>query len=186
MENLGKKVGYLKGLMEGMAFDVETPNRKLMRGVVDLLEELSDRVESLDKQMDEINEYVDSIDEDVSTLMDEDWDEEDDFFDDDDDDAEDFDEDRFDGGESRLRLLGPDEPDEPVKQNKPVKSDEPDEPGEEENALAGNLCPECHFLFVTSLKDAEGSRYVCPNCGKKVVPMPLTGENAPLAKPVEE
>ena len=30
MENLGKKVGFLKGLMEGMSFDTDSANGKLV------------------------------------------------------------------------------------------------------------------------------------------------------------
>ena len=44
MENLGKKVGFLKGLMEGMSYDTESANGKLMAGIVGLLGDLSDRV----------------------------------------------------------------------------------------------------------------------------------------------
>ena len=49
MENLGKKVGYLKGLMEGMDIDAGSANGKLMAGIVELLGELSDRVEVIDE-----------------------------------------------------------------------------------------------------------------------------------------
>ncbi len=37
MDNLGKKVGFLKGLMEGMSFDSSSANGKLMSGIVDRL-----------------------------------------------------------------------------------------------------------------------------------------------------
>ena len=171
MENLGKKVGYLKGLMEGAAFDTDSANGKLMSAIVELLGDLSDRVEAIDESLEDLNDYVESIDEDLTELEGAREDELDDIFgdDDEDDEDEDFDDMLFDDSEDKLHLLRPAEPAEP-----------------EEDSLAGNLCPECHSMFVTSLKDAEGAEYICPNCKKRVRPIPLTPENAPIAKPVEE
>ena len=68
MENLGKKVGFLKGLMEGMSFDTDSANGKLMAGIVDLLGDLSDRVEAIDELLEDLNDYVESIDEDLTEL----------------------------------------------------------------------------------------------------------------------
>ena len=171
MDNLGKKVGFLKGLMEGMSFDSSSANGKLMSGIVDLLGELSDRVEAIDELLEDLNDYVESIDEDLTELEGEREEDLEDFFDDDDDDDdEEFDDDMlFDDSEDKLHLLRPAEPEK-----------------EEEDSLAGNLCPECHAMFVTSLKDAGDREYICPHCGKRVHPIPLTPENAPVAKPVDE
>lgn len=171
MENLGKKIGFLKGLMEGMSFDTDSANGKLMSGIVDLLGDLSDRVEAIDEMLEDLNDYVESIDEDL-TELESDRDDEDmeDFFDDDDDD-EDFDDedDMFDDGEDKLHLL------------RPAESD----PAEEES-LAGNLCPKCNRMFFTSLKDGGDTEYICPHCGERIRPMPLTPENAPIAKPAKD
>ena len=167
MDNLGKKVGFLKGLMEGMSFDSSSANGKLMSGIVDLLGELSDRVEAIDELLEDLNDYVESIDEDLTELegtRDEDLNN---LFD---EAGEDYDDDMlFADSEDKLHLLRPAEPEK-----------------EEEDSLAGNLCPECHAMFVTSLKDAGDREYICPHCGKRVHPIPLTPENAPIAKPVEE
>lgn len=168
MENLGKKVGFLKGLMEGMSFDTDSANGKLMAGIVGLLGDLSDRVEAIDELLEDLNDYVESIDEDLTELEGVREDDMDDMFDDDDDD--DFDDVMFNSGEDKLHLL------------RPTQSETP---AEEENSLAGNLCPECHAMFVTSLNDPEGSEYICPNCKKQVRPVPLSPENAVIAKPVE-
>ena len=168
MDNLGKKVGFLKGLMEGMDFDTNTANGKLMAGIVDLLGDLSDRVEAIDELLEDLNDYVESIDEDLTELegaREDDMD----FFDDEDGDDDDFDDVMFNDSEDKLHLLRPAEPAEP-----------------EEDSLAGNLCPECRAMFVTSLKDPEGSEYICPHCKKQVRPVPLSPENAPIAKPVEK
>ena len=167
MENLGKKVGFLKGLMEGMSFDTDSTSGKLTSGIVDLLGDLCDRVEAIDELLADLNDYVESIDEDLTELEGE-RDDEDDFFDDEDDDDKDFD-DVFDGGEDKLHLLRPTENDEP-----------------QEEALAGNLCPECRRMFFTSLKDDADAEYICPHCGKRVRPEALTPDNAPIARPTDD
>jgi len=171
MENLGKKVGFLKGLMEGMSYDTSSADGKLMAGIVDLLGELSDRVEAIDELLEDLNDYVESIDEDLTELEGEREEDLDGFFDgdDEDEDDEEYDDMLFDDSEDKLHLL------------RPAQREEP-----EEESLAGNLCPECHALFATALNDAEGTRYICPSCGKTVTPIPLTPENAPVAKPADK
>ncbi len=163
MENLSKKVGYLKGLLEGLQRD-DGVDGKLMAGIVDLLGDLTDRVEAMDELLDDLNDYVESIDEDLTEL--EGGEGFSDFLED--EDEEDFD-DVFDDGEDKLHLLQP----------TPA-------PAPEEEALAGNLCPKCSRMFFTSLEDGEGAEYVCPHCGERIKPMPLTPDNAPIAKPVKE
>ena len=144
MENLSKKVGFLKGLMEGMRFDGDGGAQgKLLSGIVELLSDLSDRVEAMDELLDDLNDYVESIDEDLTELEGARDDELEDYFDDDDE-EEDFD-DVFDGGEDKLHLL------------QPAKSG-----GEREESLAGNLCPKCGRMFFTALDDAEGADQVSP------------------------
>ena len=166
MENLGKKVGFLKGLMEGMSFETDSANGKLMAGIVGLLGDLSDRVEAIDDLLEDLNDYVESIDEDLSELEGAGDDEMEDYFDEDVD--EDLD-DMFDDGEDKLHLL------------RPAREEAP-----QEDSLAGNLCPECHAMFVTSLSDPEDAEYICPNCKKQVRPVPLSPENAVVTKPVEK
>lgn len=172
MENLSKKVGYLKGLMEGMEFDASTANGKLMAGIVDLLGELSDRVEIMDELLDDLNDYVESIDDDLSELESErdDGDLPDDFFGEDED--EDFEAD-FGEGEDQLHLLHHGE-------------DVIDEYDDDPEALAGNLCPQCNRMFFTSLEDPEDAEYLCPHCNERIQPVALTPENAPIARPIEE
>ena len=166
MENLGKKVGFLKGLLEGMDFEDDAVNGKLMSGIVDLLGDLSDRVEAIDELLDDLNDYVESIDDDLSELEGERDEAMDDFFD---DEADDEDFDGSFGGEDKLHLLRPAE-------TAPAR----------EESLAGNLCPKCDRMFFTALDDAEGAEYLCPHCGERVKPVALTPDNAPIAKPIEE
>ena len=169
MENLGKRVGYLKGLMEGMDIDKESAHGKLMTGIVALLGDLSDRVEALDELMDDLNDYVESIDDDLSELEGERGADDFDFSEDDVEDDEDYD-DAFGSGEDQLHLLHPAE----------------EEEGDEEEALAGNLCPKCSRMFFTALGNADDAEYICPHCGERIRPLPLTPDNAPIAKPAED
>ena len=167
MENLGKKVGFLKGLMEGASYDTNDAKGKLIAGIVDLLGDLSDRVEAMDELLADLNDYVESIDEDLTELEGE-RDDLDDMFDDEDD--EDYDDDMmFDDGEDKLHLLRPERDDAP-----------------EEESLAGNLCPKCSRMFFTSLSDDADAEYICPHCGERIRPVALTPDNAPIAKPAEK
>ena len=166
MENLSKKVGYLKGLLEGMDIDASSANGKLMAGIVDLLSELSDRVEVMDELLDDLNDYVESIDDDLAELEGERRE--------DDDEDEDFD-DAFGDGEDKLHLLRP-------REEAPAEDGEDDGP----DALAGKLCPKCQKMFFTALDDGEEDEYICPHCGERIVPVPLTPDNAPIAKPVDK
>ena len=175
MENLSKKVGYLKGLMEGMDIDAGSTNGKLVAGIVDLISELSDRVEAMDEMLDDLNDYVESIDDDLAELEGERRDDDD--FNIMDDDDEDFD-DAFGDGEDKLHLLRPSEADDAEDKAEDKEDDAPD-------ALAGKLCPKCSRMFFTALEDGEDDEYICPHCGERIVPVPLTPDNAPIAKPVE-
>lgn len=172
MENLSRKVGYLKGLMEGMDLDQNSANGKLLAGIVELLAELSDRVEAMDDLLDDLNDYVESIDDDLAELEGEHGD---DFgFMDDDDEDEDFD-DAFGDGEDKLHLLRPGED---------ADDEAEDADGDDPGSLAGKLCPKCGRMFFTALEDGEDAEYLCPHCGERVRAVPLTPDNAPIAGPL--
>ena len=168
MENLGKKVGYLKGLMEGMDFSDSPSTGKLMSAMAALMEAMAERLETLEEVVDDLNDYVESIDDDLA-LLEGNPDEEFNIMDADDDDFEDF-EDDFETGEDQLHLL---------------HGSKADEEDDELETLAGSICPECGKMFFVGTNDPEGSIYACPHCGEKVTPAPLTSENAPIARPEE-
>lgn len=169
MENLGKKVGYLKGLMEGMDFSNDPSMGKLFGAMADLLGELSDRVEGVEELMEDLNDYVESIDDDLAELEGKGGD--DDFHYIDDDEYEDAFYDDMEPAEDQLHLLG-------------GKDNEEEEP--EVETLAGSICPECMRMFFVGVNDPEDAKYDCPHCGKRVSPEALTPENAPIARPVSD
>ena len=166
MNSLGKRVGYLKGLMEGMTFS-DPAQEKLTQAMVELLSELSDRVEGMDDLLEDLNDYVESIDDDLAELE---GDRDGGFsiLDDDELDDEEYLDD-LDGDADHLHLIG-------------GKSDSA-EPAAD--TLAGAVCPDCEHMFFVGADDPEGSLYTCPHCGHNVTPAPLTPENAPIARPVD-
>jgi hypothetical protein len=97
---LKEKAAYLKGLAEGLDFDKETKEGKLIAALIDLTAELCEAVEVLDADMDELvdevvelREYIEEIDDDLNDVEEfldeevdlEDWDDEDEDEDEDDD-----------------------------------------------------------------------------------------------------
>ena len=80
----------------------------------------------------------------------------------------------FGASEDKLHLLRPGE-------------NPPEDRGKDEgDALAGKLCPKCGRMFFTALEDGENDEYLCPHCGERIKPVPLTPENAPIAKPIPQ
>ena len=168
MKETAKKVGYLKGLLEGMNFESDSANGRILHCIADLLGDLTDRADTLDEVIADLNDYVESIDDDLSALEDDAGNAPYDFLDEENDDYEDDD---FEGGEDRLHLL---------------RNDASDEPEDDNESLAGALCPKCSRMFFVSMSDPENSVYDCPHCAATITPIPLTPDNAPIARPKTE
>jgi hypothetical protein len=75
---ISEKVAYIKGLAENAGFDENDSKDKVLKAVIDVLEDIAGAV-------GEINEQLDAVDEDLATLE-EDFYEDDEFCDDYDDD----------------------------------------------------------------------------------------------------
>ena len=98
---LSEKAAYLKGLMDGIKLDTEKDENRLLKAVVDLIQDMAVSIDDLEDnaiavsdELDEIEENLDAIDE---YLMDDD-DEDDDYMDYDDE-GYDLGDDDFDYGE---------------------------------------------------------------------------------------
>ena len=83
--DLNAKAAYIKGLMEGMNFDVNTNEGKLISAMLGLLEDLAEQVIEHDNELSQVYDELDAIDEDMDDLEsvvydvdDEDYDDEDD------------------------------------------------------------------------------------------------------------
>ena len=97
---LAEKAAYLKGLMDGIKLDTEKDENRLLKAVVDLLQDMAISIDDLEDnaiavsdELDEIEEKLDAIDE---YLMDEDDEDFDDYEDYDDDLDYDLGDDDFD------------------------------------------------------------------------------------------
>ena len=63
-----EKVAYLKGLMEGLSVDETSKEGKILKAVVDVLDDLAVSVEDLEDYTAELTEQVDAVDEDLDSL----------------------------------------------------------------------------------------------------------------------
>lgn len=85
-----EKVAYLKGLVEGLGVDEATKEGRIIKAVVEVLDDIALTVSDMEDGMSEISEQVDAIDEDLEDL------EKDFYGDEDGDDDEDEDDDDSD------------------------------------------------------------------------------------------
>ncbi|MDD4124947.1 MAG: hypothetical protein PHW77_04385 [Eubacteriales bacterium] len=69
--NVAEKAAYIKGLMEGMKFNTETDEGKLIKNIVDLLEDLSLSVQDLEDETATLGDYIDEIDQDLGEVEEE-------------------------------------------------------------------------------------------------------------------
>ena len=137
---LAEKAAYLKGLMDGIKLDTEKDENRLLKAVVDLLQDMAVSIDDLEDnaiavsdELDEIEENLDAIDE---YLMDEDEDDEDDY-----EDFDDFDDDLdYDLGDDDFDY--------------------------DEDPVYEVTCPKCGEIHQFSEKDLlEGSK-PCSKCGE--------------------
>lgn len=99
MQDLVKKVSYLKGLAEGFKLDESKDENKLIKGILDCLEMVSDELNIIQTDFNQLEEYVNMVDDDLSDLEmifenDDLWDDDD--FDEDDDSYTDYNDDWLD------------------------------------------------------------------------------------------
>lgn len=87
--NLTEKVSYLKGLTDGLGIDETKPENKIIKAMIDILDDLALTVSDLEDSFEILGEQVDAIDEDLDDL--ECFIFEDDDFSDDDEDEEYYD-----------------------------------------------------------------------------------------------
>lgn len=68
MMTVTEKVAYLKGLVEGLDFDKDEKETKVLNAVLDVLEDLALTVSDLDDEMELVTEQLDAVDEDLADL----------------------------------------------------------------------------------------------------------------------
>ncbi len=85
--DIKEKVAYIKGLTDGLKLNESDDTVKVLKAVIDLLEDVSDEITDLGELYDELSMQVDEIDQDLSIVEDDLYDAEED-----EDDFDDFDE----------------------------------------------------------------------------------------------
>ena len=96
---ISEKSAYLKGLMDGMNFNTESNEGKLLAAIVDLLGDMSKKIHDIEDTTIAISDELDEIEEDLDAIEDFIMDEDEDDYDDDDyedDDFDDYDDEDFD------------------------------------------------------------------------------------------
>ena len=68
MNYLRERVAYLKGLTEGMNLDDSTSERKLLKAIVDVLDDIALAVDDIEEVQEQLSDQVDSIDEDMAEI----------------------------------------------------------------------------------------------------------------------
>ncbi|MBO4326410.1 MAG: hypothetical protein J5950_03985 [Clostridia bacterium] len=71
MGYLAERVNYVKGLMEGMKFDTSTDEGKLIKALLDIVEDIVISAEDLEDTQDQIVDVIDEYEERISDLEDE-------------------------------------------------------------------------------------------------------------------
>lgn len=66
--DIKEKVAHLKGLMEGMEYDVSTKEGKIIAGIVDILSDMSDEICEINEDVDALYEYADELDADLGDV----------------------------------------------------------------------------------------------------------------------
>ena len=85
-----EKVAYIKGLLEGLALDDTKPETKVLKAVIDALDDIALTVSDNEKRIEDLEGYCDELDDDLGVLEDEvygDGEDYEDYDDDDDDDG---------------------------------------------------------------------------------------------------
>lgn len=68
MKDISDKVSYLQGLSEGMNISRESPQGKIISGILNVLDEMADEITIMQKDFETYKEYVESIDNDLWEL----------------------------------------------------------------------------------------------------------------------
>ncbi|HEX3029638.1 MAG TPA: hypothetical protein VHT34_10135 [Clostridia bacterium] len=68
MSYLKEKVSYLKGLSEGMQISDSTNEGKLLKAIIEALDDIALAVEDVQENQEQMNEQLDSIDEDLAEM----------------------------------------------------------------------------------------------------------------------
>lgn len=181
MPSIGEKIGYIRGLMDGLAPDKNDDKVKVMLMMLDVIDQLNQSVSALEADQEELCDYVESIDDDLTELEMRNGSDYDDF------DEEEEHEIEFSPAPAnrrgKLRILKDDED---------AFEEEDDEDDDLEDAVLeyfiGCVCPECGKFFSVKNPDnyADDQKFICPFCKEHVLVTAMNPEMVPCAEPVPD
>lgn len=65
---LTEKAAYIRGMMEGMNFDTESNEGKVISAIVDLLDDMALTIADVDDTTAELEDYIEEVDDDLGAL----------------------------------------------------------------------------------------------------------------------
>lgn len=65
-----QKAGYVKGLLDGLELDPKDKQTKVIKALVDLVNEMAEEISNLEQCYDDVCDQIDAIDEDLSGVED--------------------------------------------------------------------------------------------------------------------
>lgn len=68
MNYIKEKVAYLEGMIEGMEYDMETKEGKILASIMDILDDITDALGGLADAQDDLQDYVEVVSDDVTDL----------------------------------------------------------------------------------------------------------------------
>ena len=65
---LTEKAAYIKGLADGLNYNKESAEGKLIAALIDMVDEMAQAISVLDETVEELNDYIEEIDEDLGDV----------------------------------------------------------------------------------------------------------------------
>jgi len=65
---INEKAIYLKGLADGLSFDKESAEGKLIAALIDLCSDMAKKLDEVDEDIEYLNDYIEEIDEDLGEV----------------------------------------------------------------------------------------------------------------------
>ena len=65
---LTEKAAYIKGLADGLNYNKESAEGKLIAALIDMVDEMAETISMLDETVEELNDYIEEIDEDLGDV----------------------------------------------------------------------------------------------------------------------
>ena len=162
-----EKVAYIKGLVDGLDLDAKKDEVKVIKAIIELLDDMAMSVSDLEEGLDVVSDQVDEIDEDLSDLEGYVYEDDDDCCGDDDcyeiecpncGETVYVSEDDLDAGEANCAHCG-------VTFEVALEGDGEDD-AEDGPVQYEVTCPECGTTSVFEEDELLDGAPKCPNCGK--------------------